>query len=233
MQRPKPKALITTGMIVLGIGLVAQTAAADIGPAPDFAVTDFGGVPDAEGDVVTISVEGCEQGSSTTITNWHTQATLEGPIGSFNPIISGGISTATDPNPDGTWTFSLVFEDQSLGLQPSPTPGTYRIRLECSRWNGDNPGQVELINIAYEFQWGEGVSTTTTTPRTTVEPTTPPTDDGQGTTAPAPTDPPVVDTDEGELPRTGSSSVPLALLGAGLLGLGAAANVGRRRLAVR
>ena len=232
-QRRKSRTVIIAGATLLGAALVPQHAAADIGPAPDFAVSSFGGVPTAEGDTVTISIEGCEKGTSTAVGNWSTQATLEGPIGSPNSIISGGISTATDPNPDGTWTFSLVFEDEGLGVKHAPTPGTYQIRLRCSRWNGDNPPAVELIDITYEFDWGV-VTTTTQPPRTSTTSPPAPTDDTQGTTAPAPTDPPVVDSGAGdELPVTGSSTLPLLALGAGLFVAGVAASAARGRLSAR
>jgi len=127
---------------------------------------------------------------------------------------------------DASATYDLT--DALAGIEPHPEQG-WHVKLTV------NAEGSQGADKKFKVFWVTGCEVTPPTSPTTGPPTSEtPTTGPHGTTPPgsvspsAPTTMPAAV--EGELPKTGSNTVPLALSAAGLIGLGGAALYGSRRM---
>lgn len=220
MHLPTPRALIVTGAIVFGVGgSVVSTARADVGPDPNFSIFSVSDFSPTIGSTIEVSGVGCEPGTDLTSTDWEVLLEFYITNGIENYWLSTGV--VDELNPDGTWSgeVTLVNEVDDMGQPLFDAVGS-RLHAQCRRVN-DPEGQEVIDSYVPDVKLAEGGAAPTTT------------------TAPAPSEtttpePPAVDSGDGdELPVTGSSTVPLALFGGGLVALGLAAHLGRGRVETR
>jgi LPXTG-motif cell wall-anchored protein len=228
VKRALARALAVTGCVAASsAGLVQSAAGVDAPAAALFSIFSVSDYDPTIGSTIEVHGVGCEQGTDLTSPEWEVQLEFYITDGTEFYWLSTGV--VDELNVDGTWSGSITLTNEvdDKGLGVFDAVGS-RVHAQCRRVN--SPGGLEVLDAWIpDVQLSEGGASPTTTVAAPPETTTsaPPVPDNDGSDVGSNDGTGVGD----ELPVTGTSSVPLTLLGIGMLLLGGGALSARRRAA--
>lgn len=223
MKRTFPTVLLLAGVLALTAAM--QTGADALPGDPNERFHIFGWSPEspAIGDTVQVNGRYCEPDAP----GGPWEISLLEIYGGFggDPWLWLSDGVVTEQNADGSWKGTIKV-DQDIPNGPATIAvQDGRIHARCS--SVESPDVI--LDSYFPIAFGIGGPTTTVAPSTTVAPATTaaPAPSTVGTAAASPT------TAMSELPRTGSSAIPLTVTAISMIALGSVAVGYRRRLSPR